>query len=222
MQWEGELTVKLFLNLQKREVDPWITQQPCQLKMDWKKLFSIPGAFTPQKRSLIHKKGSVIFFYCPDKLGQTHDSVCSRTETGLKVLVYFLLYYKQPSLPPALGQSKKSGTFRRVTKKGMVCLPCFWCRSTSRKEVFHVTFQWWRWKASELLGLYVMFCTHFSLFSVQIKWKKFYKWVLKRSESESCGLKSQRWLKLISSLSLDSVTTVDFSSCQASLSGKQR
>lgn len=148
MEWEGELTVKLFLNQQKGEVDLWITQQPCQLKIDQKKLFSISRVFSPdnQKFSLIHKKENVIFFYCPDKLGQTHDSVCSRTQTGLKVLDYFLLCYKQPFLPPALGQSKKSGTFSRVTKKGMVCLSWSWRKSTSRKETFYAMFQWWRWK----------------------------------------------------------------------------
>lgn len=101
----------------------------------------------------------------------------------------------------------------------MVCLSCFRCRSISRKEIFYVTFQWWRWKALKLLGLYMLLCTHFFVL-VQIKWKKFNKWVLKRSESVSCGLKSQRWLKL-SSLSLDSVTTVGFNSCQALLPGSK-
>lgn len=140
--------------------------------MDQKKLFSISRVFSPdnQKISLIHKKENVIFFYCPDKLGQTHDSVCSRIETWLKVFDYFLLCYKQPFLPPALGRSKKSGTFSRVAKKGMVCLPCFWCKSTSRKEILHKSnISVMKVKALELLGLYMLFCTHFSLVSVQIK-----------------------------------------------------
>lgn len=53
-----------------------------------------------------------------------------------------------------------------------------------------------------MLGLYILFCTHFSFILAQIKWKKTYKCVLKRFESESCCLKSQIWLKPILILSL--------------------
>lgn len=112
-----------------------------------KAVFNIKGFFPRWPKIFSHsQKRKCIFFYCPDKLGQTHDSVCSRTQTGLKVLDYFLFCYKQPFLPPALGQSKKSGTFSRVTKKGMVCLSWSWRKSTSRKETFYAMFQWWRWK----------------------------------------------------------------------------
>lgn len=77
-------------------------------------------------------------------------------------------------------------------------------------------------KPLKILGLYIFFCTHFSFISVQIKWKKFYKCVLKRFGSERCCLKSLKWLKLISSMIFDSITTLEFASCWTLFPGKQK
>lgn len=139
--------------------------------MHRKQLFSILRGFSPENQNCsLHKnekKTNFFFCCCTDKMRQTHDSECFRTERGVEVLGYFLLCYKQPFLPPALDKRNMSGTFSRVTKKGTVCLVADLPLLQERNILSNGSMM--KVKVVKLLGLSMLFCAHFSFISVQIK-----------------------------------------------------